>query len=339
MIPMVEVGRWEHDRVMSTYLEADHTEPDPPQDAPHPRRLLRCTSDRMLGGVACGIADYLGIDPSIVRIGFVILAFIGGLGIVLYMAGWLLMPEEGAESDGAAEGTTDPGSRRSVLVVLAILGALFVAFALTPWWRSIAWYPGIGWLILGSAAVVLLTRRSPRPTLRRLFTWTAVAALSLVLLAVTVVLSAVALSGVPIRGGIGDHQWRPTSMAGLQRSYRTAVGDSTLDLRQVRFTGTTRIAASVGIGHLLVQVPPGVVVSLDTHAGIGDVTYGPGGSHAFFAAATAPTSAPAGHLALTADVGIGQVELVRAAPGSSGVATETIPAKPAPAPPAAPPTA
>jgi hypothetical protein len=227
-----------------------------------------------------------------------------------------------------------------VLIVLGVLAALFVVFAVTPWWRNIAWYPDIGWLILGSAAVVLLTRRSPRPIIRRLFTVTALAALGLVVLAVTVVLSTVALSGVPLRGGIGDHQWRPTSMAGLQRTYRTAIGDSTLDLRHVRFTGSTRIDATVGIGRLVVEVPPGVVVSLDSHAGVGNVTYGSGGSSAFFTSASSPSSATVGHLSLTADVGIGQVELIRATAGSGDVsaAPATLPAAPKSPIPPAPPT-
>ncbi|HEX4245532.1 MAG TPA: PspC domain-containing protein [Acidimicrobiales bacterium] len=59
-------------------------------------RLHRCTDDRMLAGVAAGMADYFDIDPTLVRIGFVALTLLGGLAIPLYLAGWLLIPEEGA---------------------------------------------------------------------------------------------------------------------------------------------------------------------------------------------------------------------------------------------------
>jgi phage shock protein PspC (stress-responsive transcriptional regulator) len=48
----------------------------------------------MVAGVAAGIADYFDVDPTLVRIGFVALSFLGGLAIPLYLAGWLLIPEE-----------------------------------------------------------------------------------------------------------------------------------------------------------------------------------------------------------------------------------------------------
>jgi phage shock protein PspC (stress-responsive transcriptional regulator) len=57
----------------------------------------------MLAGVAAGIADYFDIDPTLVRIGFVALSFIGGLAVPFYLAGWLLIPEEGAEISVAEE--------------------------------------------------------------------------------------------------------------------------------------------------------------------------------------------------------------------------------------------
>ncbi len=60
-------------------------------------RLHRLRDGRMLVGVAGGLADYLGIDPTLVRIGFVALALCGGLAVPVYLAGWLLIPEEGAD--------------------------------------------------------------------------------------------------------------------------------------------------------------------------------------------------------------------------------------------------
>ncbi|MFI5081590.1 MAG: PspC domain-containing protein, partial [Streptosporangiales bacterium] len=59
--------------------------------------------DRMLGGVAVGIARYLSVDVTVVRIVFAVLAIMGGAGIPLYLAGWLLIPEEGAEHSIASE--------------------------------------------------------------------------------------------------------------------------------------------------------------------------------------------------------------------------------------------
>jgi phage shock protein PspC (stress-responsive transcriptional regulator) len=56
----------------------------------------------MLGGVAGGLAHYFGVDAVIVRIAFVVLSFVGGAGIPLYLAGLLLIPEEGSDSSIAS---------------------------------------------------------------------------------------------------------------------------------------------------------------------------------------------------------------------------------------------
>jgi phage shock protein C len=59
--------------------------------------LHRAINGRMAAGVAAGLADYLSVDVTIVRIGFVVAALLGGgLGIAAYVAGLLLIPEEGS---------------------------------------------------------------------------------------------------------------------------------------------------------------------------------------------------------------------------------------------------
>ena len=57
----------------------------------------------MLAGVASGIADYLGVDETLVRIAIVVATFFGGAGIAVYLAGWLLIPEEGSDQSLASE--------------------------------------------------------------------------------------------------------------------------------------------------------------------------------------------------------------------------------------------
>jgi phage shock protein PspC (stress-responsive transcriptional regulator) len=57
----------------------------------------------MLAGVAVGLADYFDIDPTLVRVGFVVLSFLGGLAVPLYLAGWLLIPEVDADQSVAEE--------------------------------------------------------------------------------------------------------------------------------------------------------------------------------------------------------------------------------------------
>src|SRR4051812_17907156 len=64
---------------------------------PSEKRLERIKEGRMFTGVAGGIGRYLGIDANLVRIGFVALAFIGGGGILVYLAAAVLLPGEGGE--------------------------------------------------------------------------------------------------------------------------------------------------------------------------------------------------------------------------------------------------
>jgi phage shock protein PspC (stress-responsive transcriptional regulator) len=59
-----------------------------------PRALRRRGDDRVIGGVASGIADYFNVDPLLVRIGFVGLMVFNGLGLLLYLAAWLFIPTD-----------------------------------------------------------------------------------------------------------------------------------------------------------------------------------------------------------------------------------------------------
>ncbi len=63
-------------------------------DTPGPKKLVRTTNERMIAGVCGGIARYAGIDPVLVRLGMVALVLFGGAGALLYLAGWIIIPEE-----------------------------------------------------------------------------------------------------------------------------------------------------------------------------------------------------------------------------------------------------
>ncbi len=96
----------------NTTQATDHVETGnetPASDSSGPRSfggsipLRRPVHDRMLAGVASGIADYLGVDETLVRIAIVVATFFGGAGIAVYLAGWLLIPEEGSDQSIASE--------------------------------------------------------------------------------------------------------------------------------------------------------------------------------------------------------------------------------------------
>jgi phage shock protein PspC (stress-responsive transcriptional regulator) len=58
--------------------------------------LRRPVQDSVVAGVAAGLARYLGVDVMIIRLAFVVLTVFGGAGVALYLAGLLLIPEEGS---------------------------------------------------------------------------------------------------------------------------------------------------------------------------------------------------------------------------------------------------
>ena len=58
------------------------------------RRLYRSRTDRKLAGVCGGLAQYFNTDATLIRVLFVVLALLGGPGLVLYLLMWILVPEE-----------------------------------------------------------------------------------------------------------------------------------------------------------------------------------------------------------------------------------------------------
>ncbi len=63
-------------------------------------RITRSRTDRMVAGVAAGLAAAFGIDPIFVRIGFIVLGLLNGVGLILYLALWLIVPNEGSTATG-----------------------------------------------------------------------------------------------------------------------------------------------------------------------------------------------------------------------------------------------
>jgi phage shock protein PspC (stress-responsive transcriptional regulator) len=100
------------------------TEPASEQPTVAQRRLTRSREDRVVAGVCGGLGRYFGIDPVFFRIGAVGLVFVGGAGLLLYLAALLLMPTD----EGGA--VVEPGSkgRNRVLTIVVIVVLLLVAW-------------------------------------------------------------------------------------------------------------------------------------------------------------------------------------------------------------------
>ena len=140
-------------------------EPAPPLE----RAFVRAADDRVVAGVAAGLAGPLGVDPAVVRLGLLLLVPVGGAGLFVYAAGWALLPpaapdpatpdRTGADPGAGAvaapspvSGPTGPGAAAAALLLgaaLLVLRAaglgtsslvlpllLVVAAAFLLWWRA-----------------------------------------------------------------------------------------------------------------------------------------------------------------------------------------------------------
>jgi signal transduction histidine kinase len=129
--------------------------------------LRRGREDRLVGGVAAGLAARTGLDPTVVRTAFVLAALLGGFGAAAYVVAWLLVPVVGEDSNIASEALTDgrgialaAGLASLLVVVLLIASALGAG-----WLGSLAWP-----LTISAVGLVLIWRNAPadeQATMRR----------------------------------------------------------------------------------------------------------------------------------------------------------------------------
>jgi phage shock protein C len=131
---------------------------NPPPPVEQPQRLMRSRDDRVIGGVAGGLGAYLGIDPVIVRLVFVVLALAGGGGILAYLVAWLVIPE--APEDGMPV-PERPASSTPVLagLVLVALGGLLLADQLL---SAFSWRYVGPVLLIGFGGLILVQRATGR---------------------------------------------------------------------------------------------------------------------------------------------------------------------------------
>lgn len=137
-----------------------------------PRRLYRSTRDRKIWGVCGGLAEYFSIDPVLVRVIFVVLAFFSGVGLLLYVVLALVTPSASTASGAASASSPVPpagvrgqqalagqpgesGSRRGtsagtiIGVALIVVGAVaLIASLARVWWLT--------WGMLGPLVLIVL---------------------------------------------------------------------------------------------------------------------------------------------------------------------------------------
>jgi phage shock protein PspC (stress-responsive transcriptional regulator) len=119
-------------------------QPTTAQATAEPRRLYRSRSDRVISGVCGGLARYLNVDPVIVRVAAVALVFAGGVGLLLYAAAFLLVPNEG-EGGGPGDAPRRAFVIAGVIVLCIAIGALPFRWG---WWDD-------GWSLLPLGFIAL----------------------------------------------------------------------------------------------------------------------------------------------------------------------------------------
>jgi phage shock protein PspC (stress-responsive transcriptional regulator) len=211
---------------------------EPPVAAP----LTRATRGRWIGGVCAGIAQARDVPVGAVRAAFALTAALGGLGVVAYLAWWLIVPAEGEE---------DAAPRTRPLVTLVLAGAGAAGLATLATLGAAATVFGLGWVVAALAAVVLAgglaSWRRTGPS------WALLPVAALVLPSV-----ALAAADVHLARETGDRQVAPRALADVPRDgYESGLGELMVDLRHTDLprAGTHTLRIDGGVRRTIVALP------------------------------------------------------------------------------------
>jgi phage shock protein PspC (stress-responsive transcriptional regulator) len=257
--------------------------PPPPGPAPRPQ-LRRSRSDKVIGGVAGGLAEYTGVDALLWRVGAIALTLAGGSGIIIYVLLWLLMPAAPPAQPGDGATAVDrvrTGPRSAVpgvtaAALLIVLGLAVLLSQFTDLHIGARGFLGSALLVVGVGLVIGAITGVGRGAKGGLI------ALGVLLSAALVVVSAVHLP----HGPVGDRTFRPSTAAAVEPTYEHAAGDLTVDLRDVDVSDrdapiVTRIEH--GIGDVEVLVPSSADARVTVDNGVGDTeVFGDGADSGFY---------------------------------------------------------
>lgn len=128
-------------------------------------RLMRSESDKMIAGVCGGLAVYLGIDPVLVRLAFVILLLASGVGFGLYIILWIIMPTESRVDPEIrimdSSLGDDPSAYKSRFGPAGATGVILILLGLFFLLGQVGAIPPFIWpLVLIAVGIIFLLRRS-----------------------------------------------------------------------------------------------------------------------------------------------------------------------------------
>jgi phage shock protein C len=137
------------------------------------RRLYRCRENRVLAGVAGGVAEFFGLDPTLVRLVWLVSVFFGGVTLLLYLAMAIIVPLEPLSAEAAAaEAAGVPEAHRHVAGGsgrwMTLLGAVLILFGtmafvdrFLPTLEIERFVVPAGAILIGALLVVTAIRRDP----------------------------------------------------------------------------------------------------------------------------------------------------------------------------------
>jgi phage shock protein PspC (stress-responsive transcriptional regulator) len=225
-----------------------------------PRRpLLRSKDDRMLWGVAGGLADHIGFNPTLVRAAFVILTLFGGAGLLAYLVLAVALPED----DGTGQPVNESvwarlGKVVLVCILVAIALGLAAGFAAVSAWVTATGHGTVVAVLVIALGVALVAAAFATDIRRRL-----VPPLLVLALVLGIPAGAIAAADIKFDDSIGQRTYTPTVAADLPADgYKLGTGQLVVDLRELPWAPGQTIAASahLGIGQMIVSVPSSVCV-------------------------------------------------------------------------------
>jgi len=90
-------------------------------------RLYKSRADRMLDGVCGGVAEYFGLDSTLVRLAWVLLILVGGMGILLYFVAMIIMPVNRGETSAPAVAVRERNSKFWGILLVVVGGWIWAA--------------------------------------------------------------------------------------------------------------------------------------------------------------------------------------------------------------------
>jgi phage shock protein PspC (stress-responsive transcriptional regulator) len=204
--------------------------------------VSRSRSGRRLGGVCAGIGRARGIHPAWIRAAFIIGGLIGGVGMLAYLACWLIIPAEDEEPGEGSSGWL-VGLAKACAACLGVATLAFLAATATLF--------GFGWVAVGLAGATLLAVLVSWPRLGP--AWALLPLAGIALPAV-----AVAASGMKLTTNAGQVRVAPGALApGGVATFRAGLGTLLVDLRRTELptAGTLNVRVQGGVRRTIVALP------------------------------------------------------------------------------------